>query len=303
MTKRRCLILSVTLAIAACGDPTPPPGEPGTLVTSLSEIAGPWDIARFGDYEPSRLDGSGIRRAYVNVGRKGLAYTIECNYSGNPAHIDRHGVLHDETKDGSRFTTLASCGPEGDAREGAFYGFFSSRPKVSWLSGGRLRLANGRTVLILERPETRRLANVPTVAELTRPWVPQMATRVDKNGGYSGSGFRQPGLLRIERGRLSYSNCGGITVGFELTKEGRMLTSSDLDEASCGTDSGDRMLLRILNKDPFLERTAGGGIALTAGKDVISLQTEEEARLRGTYPPLPTADRLPAEVQPPPPPR
>jgi hypothetical protein len=298
------LLACILLMLGACGgDSRPPPGSEGTLVTSLSQITGPWDIVHFGGYRPSRLDPSGIRRAYVNISPKGLSYTIECNYSGNPGRIDANGILHDETKDESRFTTLAGCGPEGDAREGAFYGFFSSEPKVSWLSGGRVKLTGRHAELVLERPEQRRLANMPSPQELNRSWVPSMATRVDKNGGYSGGGFQQPGLLKFGPGHLTYSNCGGIALDYTLAKDGRMMTSGKLEEADCGRDSGDRMLFRVLERDPFVERTAEGGVALTAGEDVISLRTEEEARRYGTYPPAPPSPvRQPVQQQPPLPP-
>lgn len=65
---------------------SPSAEESEELVTSLSEIAGTWDIASFDGYTPERL-GAGVRQAYVNVSRDHLGYAIGCNSSGNAAHI------------------------------------------------------------------------------------------------------------------------------------------------------------------------------------------------------------------------
>ena len=297
MTKRLCLLGFLSIGVAACsGNAPPPPGDSGRAVTSLREIAGAWDIAHFGGYVPTRLH-EGLRHAYVDIGPNGLSYTIECNYSGNPAHIGRDGILHDESG-GSRMSTQMSCGPEMDAREGAFYAFFTSRPKVSWIGGGRIAMSNGRTSLILERPEARRLANIPPLQEIEGRWVPQMATRVLEGNGHEGWGFQQPTVLTVTGGALRYSGCGGAAFTFRYTPDARMETTGESGKADCGTETLPAMLLRVLRKSPLVERIAGGGIALTAGNEVISLQSEQELiRLRDNPPPPP-----PAGVPPPPPP-
>jgi hypothetical protein len=283
-------------ALASCSGRAPPSaGEPGKAISSLAEVAGPWDIARFAGYTPMRLH-EGVRRAYVDISPNGLSYVIECNYSGNPAHVDPAGILHDDG-DGTRISTAMGCGPVGEAREAAFFAFFSSRPNLAWGPGGRLRLSNGRTELLLERPEVRRLANVPARAEIAGRWVPQMATRLLDPGGYQGWGFQNPTILAIDGDRVSYSGCGRPAFGFRYTAEGRMVTEGQADSSACETESPALFLLQVLSNDPLVERIAGGGIALTAGRQVITLRREETLRRLRDSPPGP------APKAPPPPPR
>jgi heat shock protein HslJ len=277
MAKRFQLLGLWLIGTAACSaNSPPPPREPVGAVTSLREIAGAWDIASFDGYVPMRLH-EGIRRAYVDIGPRGLSYTIECNYSGNPAHVDGTGILHDESG-GSRMSTQMACGPEMDAREGAFYAFFASKPKVSRIGGGRIAMSNGRTTLILEKPEARRLANIPSLRELEGSWVPRMATRVLEGNGHEGWGFQEPRMLIIAQGTLRYSGCGGVAFSFRYTPDARMETTGESGKADCGTETPGAMLLRVLRNDPLVERTAGGGIALTAGNEVISLQSAGGAK-------------------------
>jgi hypothetical protein len=287
----------LTFGSAACSASAPaPPRESGRIVTSLSEIAGAWDIASFGGYTPVRLH-EGIRRSYVDIGPRGLSYVIECNYSGNPARIGRDGVLYDES-DGSRLSTLVGCGPVGEAREGAFFSFFGSRPKVTWIDARRIRMSNGRTELILERPEVRRLANVPRLKEIAGRWIPQMATRIMNNNGYSGSGFQEPGVVTVAGNSLTYTGCGGLRFSFTYTHEGQIRTQGEAAPSACGGDGPGSMLVLVVENDPLVERIAGGGLALTAGSEVITLRSEQRLRRQLENPPPPSA----GYVGPPPPP-
>ena len=299
MLRRLLLLASLPLAAACSGKAQTPSDPAGGVVTSLREVIGPWDIARFGGYTPVRLDSSGIRRAYVDVSADRLSYAIECNYSGNPAHIDRSGILHDDG-DGSRVSTAMGCGPEGEARESAFFTFFSSKPKVSWDASGGLRIANGRTELILERPEVRRLANAPALEDLAGTWVPQSAHRLLGGNGYEGWGFQEPGLVTITSDRLTYSGCGGASFAFRYSREGRMTVVGDPGNVECGSDTPPRAFLRVLRNGPMVERMSGGGIALSAGSEVISLQSEKELRRLRDNPQPPPAGAAPP---PPPPPQ
>jgi hypothetical protein len=270
----RKIASALSLALAACaGEPRAEAKAEGERVTSLSEISGPWDIVRFGGHAPARLDSSGLRHAYVDVGRDSLSYTIECNYSGNRARMDEAGILHDEDG-GSRTMTLMSCGPEADARDGAFYGFFARKPLVRWGAGGRLVMASGAIRLVLERPEARRLAHVPPLRELEGRWVPQMASRLVGSSGHEGWGFQQPETLAIEGGRLSYSGCGGVSLSFRYGADGRLATSGGEVPAACGTENPGTMLLKVLRASPLVERTADGGIALTSGREIVSLKRQ-----------------------------
>lgn len=283
--KRFTLPLAI-LAVAACsGGAAAPPREAGRAVTSLREIAGPWDIARFDGYAPTRLH-EGLRRAYVDVGPGRLSYVIECNISGNPARVDASGTLH-KVGDEPVIQTLVGCGPEREARDAALFRFLTSRPKAAWVEEARLRLFDGRTELILERPEMRRLANVPPLREIAGRWVPQMATRLLDGNGYQGWGFQRPHLLTITENRVSYPGCGGAAFAFRYKREGRMTTSEARGVGDCGLNEPGTMLLRVLRGGPLVERIAGGGIALTSGDEVISLRSEEEVRRLGENGPPP----------------
>lgn len=294
---RRTLLFVLALAApSSCSAASDPPaGEPGRAVTSLSEIAGPWDIASFNGYTPFRLQ-EGVRRAFVDVSVSGLSYAIECNYSGNPARIDQAGTLHDES-DGSRLQTLAGCGREGEARESALFGFFGTRPRVSWGGNGQLIVASARGKLVLERPEVRRLANLLPPEQLSGRWLPQLALRL-QGDGHSGSGFQQPAPVIITPRRIAYRGCGGLTFSFRYTAEGRLDTDGGPAARTCGQDSNSTALLRVLRSDPLVERMRGGAIALTAGREVITLQSEAERLRLERQPAAPPADA----VTPPPPP-
>lgn len=286
--------IAVLMATGYSSEP-PPPGRAGKPVTSLDEIAGSWDIARFERYTPTRLHG-GIRRAFVEVGQKGLSYNIECNYSGNPAHIDSSGTLHDDGGE-LRTSTAMLCEPLKDRREGALFGFFGSKPTVRWMENGRLQMSNGRTELILERPVQRRLANLVPPRELAGRWVPQMATQLHEGNGYSGSGFQQPALVVITPDSLSYSGCGGARFTFRYTQDGRMADVVEQGRAECGSDSPSATLLKIVRDNPLVERDASG-LALAAGDLVVNLESEAEVRRRSA-PVTPPSGGPQAEAAPP----
>ena len=298
--------LAALAALGCTGETAPPPPrenaeapEPGRPVTSLAEIEGPWDIVRFDGYEPARLESSGTRRAYVQVGDDRLSYVIECNYSGNPARIDATGILLD-TGDGTRLQTMMGCGAEGEARESAFFAFFGTRPKVAWIGDGQLRLSNGRRELILERPEARRLAHVPPPGEIERRWLPRMATRLIGDEGHEGWGFQEPAVLTIDAGRIAYSGCGGFSHPYRYEEGGRLVTGERQGEARCADNPGS-LLAQLLEGDPLVERMAGG-IALQSGRLVVTLQSEEELRRLRDSPP-PPLDAAPPPPPPPPPTR
>lgn len=272
-----CLVAIFFFGATACsGKGAKPPAKSGRIVTSLGEIAGAWDIASFDGYKPVRLH-DGIRRAYMNVTSNGLNYVIECNYSGNPARIDKAGVLH-KVGDEPQIQTLMGCGPAREARDAAFFGFFASRPKVSWAGDGRLRLANARTELILERPEVRRLANIPSLGEITGRWVPLSATRLIGSNGYEGRGFQEPYPVVIGKGVITYRGCGGAKFAFRYTMDARMEIVEAKAREDCGFDDASTVLIRVLRSGPLVERTAGGGIALTVENEVISLRAGETTR-------------------------
>lgn len=62
----RIVIPLAALIAAACNGPKPAGEKNEQLVTSLREISGPWDIASFGGYTPTRLH-EGLPRARVHI--------------------------------------------------------------------------------------------------------------------------------------------------------------------------------------------------------------------------------------------
>lgn len=286
-TKLLASAIPATTLLACSSNVETPPRDAGRVVTTLNEIAGPWDIARFDGFAPVRLRG-GIRDAYVDVGATSLSYVIGCNSSGNQARIDESGVLH-KVGNGSQVQTLVECGPDRDARDAKFFSFFNSRPNVVWSKGGRVRLFNGRTELILERPEMRRLANIPALAEITGRWTPRMAMRLRHDDGYEGWGFQGPYPLTIMRGTITYPGCGGASFRFNYTRDGRMRIVEARAKDDCGFNDTDTILLRVLRNGPLVERIAEGGIALIAGNEVVSLQSDRQIRRLNEGPSHPRA--------------
>jgi hypothetical protein len=272
---KACIAVAALLAVG-CSDRQPPATNTGELVTSLAQIAGPWDIAHFDGYEPTRLH-EGLRRSQVHVDIDRLSYTIECNHSGNRASLDRTGTLHD--LEGGRIQTLMGCPAEQSARDRAFFAFFASKPKVHWAGPKRLCLSNGKTELLLERPELRRLAHLLPPDRLVGRWVPQMANATNPKTGSSGESFVQPSVLVLGQGSLRYSGCGGARFTFRYTRDGRMADVREQGRAECGDDFPSATLLRIMRSHPFVERDRTG-LALTAGDLAVNLTSEAEVRRR-----------------------
>jgi hypothetical protein len=293
----RALIAVAALGVVACSDQPAPAEKSGKMVTSLAEIAGPWDIASFGGYVPTRLH-EGIPRARVHVHNDRLSYAIECNHSGNRAGLDRTGTLHDF--EGGRTKTLMGCSEEQSARDHAFFWFFASKPKVSWAGAKRVRMSNGKTELLLERPELRRLAHLLPLDRLAGRWVPQMATATNPKNGSSGESFQQPSIVVLRANSLSYSGCGGARFTFRYTGDGRMSDVREQGRAECGDDFASATLLRIMRSQPLVERDATG-LALTAGDLAVNLTSEAEVRSRAAPHHLPQPAPLAGSAPPPPP--
>jgi len=175
--------------------------------------------------------------------------------------------------------TLMGCPAEQAARDRRFFRFFASKPKVRWAGLQRLVIYNGSTQLLLERPELRRLSFLIPPAELAGRWVPQMAIGLNPATGSTGESFRDPALVVITPGSLSYSGCGGARFSFRYTRVGGFTDVTEHGKADCGSDFASATLIRILRSNPRVERDAGG-LALTVGEYAISLEPEAEVRRR-----------------------
>lgn len=286
------LWLAPLLLLGCAEEPAHPP--PGTPVTSLGQIGGAWDIARIDGFEPVRLHG-GVRRAFVDVGSDSLGYAIECNYSGNPARIDASGILHDLTDPpGSRASTLRRCDPATERREGTLMNFFATRPKVTWGPNSSLRLSNGRTELLLERPPHRRLAHLPTPAELTGRWNATQAVESDNGVGFSGVGFPQPSPVELTPTGLAFAGCGGVRYTFRLTPRGELANVETQGEPRC-QDSAGATLHAVMTNDPLIERDARG-LALTAGNLIVTLERDKSVRPPTATPAPATSGAAPPAV-------
>jgi heat shock protein HslJ len=207
------------------------------------------------------------RAAYADFGRGGVALRIECNYSGREGTV-RDGrfiaVPRQETA-----STAMGCGPEREAREGRLFDFFQRNPLIERTGDDGLRLTADGRELLLERPARRRLAFVPTQAELQGRWRLLELTRYEPGGGYSGIGLSEtPGRLVIEGDRLFHSRCPQHALRFRYDESGRLRNaggpSSRREMGDCAALPARRDgpalptpadALRLLQDEPAVERS------------------------------------------------
>lgn len=251
-------------------------------VASLANIAGEWDIVGFDGHSPPRLDSDGQRHAYVDIGQQGMRFAISCNHSGMAGRIES-GALHRAPVDDGMQTAM-SCGPEGNARESAFFSFFRSRPQVSLLPDGRLRMASPGHELSLERSSVRRLAKGPALSEITGTWRVISFMRFE-GGGHRGWGAMfAPGRLRIENGRLSYSRCPTASVTFSYTPDfvlrredgGERAATVECRGVSSAPTEVEPMLVTLLGQSPEAERVNGKRFILRSREYAVVLTSEAD---------------------------
>lgn len=228
--RRLAVAILAQTALVGCGSSSiqpqqeVPPAQaqvaPGAApIASSAEILGEWDVVSFEGYEPARMHDS-TRAAYADFTERGVRLRIECNISGANGFV-RNGKFVPQP--GVRFQTEMGCGPERESRDERYFSFFDKAPTVERLASGMLKLIAGDTVLILERPERRRLANIPERDSLTGSWRMEALTRYESGGGYSGIGLAEvPGRLVIEGNRLTYGPCPQYALTFDFTADGRL---------------------------------------------------------------------------------
>ena len=278
---RRHLPVLLLLCLAACMSTAREPiGEPAqghpVPVPSTADIAGRWDVISFEGYEPAHMHGA-TPAAFANFGADGVRLRIECNYSSVSGTV-RDGRF--VSQPGLRMQTEMGCGPEREERDSRYFSFFDRSPTAELLANGRLRLVAGKSVLILERPEQRRLAFLPDSSELDGKWRLDSLTRYGRQGGYSGIGLSDiPGHIIIETNKLAYDRCPQYAVEFAYGTDGR-LTKTDgaplpekldcpalkLPWQTTGLPTPDQ-ILPLLHSNPWVE-DVGDGLMLIANEEL-----------------------------------
>ena len=194
---------------AAAAEPSAAPAP------SADELAGRWDVVSFEGYQPASRHG-----AFANFWAHGVSVRLDCNRSRIP------GIVRDGrfvTQPGPRMATEMGCGAELEARDTRYFSFFDRSPAIERFANGRLRLVAGDSILILERPDQRRLAFLPAPGELNGRWRMESLTRYGPEDGESGIGLSDvPGRILIDGNRLSYDRCPQYALTFTYGADGRL---------------------------------------------------------------------------------
>ncbi len=224
----------VALSIAACStgavEPRAIPSQAQSLsnapvTISRPDFLGKWDVVSFEGYEPVRMHGT-TRAAFADFDDHGVQLRIECNTSRSSGATS---VLNGRLVrgQGGRMQTEMGCGKEREERDERYFSFFDRSPTVERLPDGRLRLDSGTSVLILERPEKRRLAFVLDRSKLGGKWRMIKLTQYGQHGGYSGIGLSDvPGRIVIDGNRLSYDRCPQYDLTFSYSSDGRLMKTA-----------------------------------------------------------------------------
>lgn len=258
----------LTLCLAGCSStasvPLEPPARPAPIpVLSASDIMGRWDVVSFEEYHPASRHG-----AYANFWRHGLSVRLDCNRSRIPAVVRDGRIV---TQPGPISATEMGCGPDVEARDSRYFSFFKRSPSVERLPNGRLRLVAGDSVLILERPEQRRLAFLPEPGELNGRWRMESLTRYGPEDGESGIGLSDvPGGIVIQGNRLSYDRCPQFALAFTYGADGRLVKTGGTappGNADCPPLKPPRetfdmptpdQILPLLHGNPWVEEIGSG---------------------------------------------
>lgn len=273
---RRQAMLLLTLCLAGCSSTPAVPVEPLALpapvpVPSDSEIMGRWDVVSFESYEPGFRHG-----AFANFWPHGVSLSIECNRS-RISGLVRDGRF--VTRPGLGMTTERGCKPERHQRDSRYFSFFRRSPSIERRADKRLRLIAGSTVLILERPEQRRLAYLPERHELDGTWRMESLTRYGPEDGESGIGLSDvPGRIVIQGNRLSYDRCAEFALEFTYGTDGRLLKTGSPglpENANCPPLNPPRetfdmptpdQILPLLHGNPWVEEIGNGRMLIATEK-------------------------------------
>jgi len=226
-------------------------------------MAGRWDVVSFEGYRPASRHG-----AFANFWPHGVSLRIECNRSTVP------GIVRDGrfvTQSGPRMTTEMGCEPELHERDSRYFSFFDRSPRIERLADRRVRLVAGDSVLILERPEQRRLNYLPERDELDGRWRMESLTLYGPQDGESGIGLSDiPGRIVIQGDRLSYDRCPQFALNFNYGPDGRLLKTSSpalppkpdcaplkMARPTTGLPTPDQ-ILPLLHGNPWVEELGTG---------------------------------------------
>lgn len=263
----------------------PMQSEPKAIATMLSaDILGEWDVVSFEGYEPVRMHGT-HRAAIADFSEQGVRLRIECN-TASVSGIIRDGRFVPQP--GLRMQTEMGCGKEREERDRRYFSFFDRSPGIERLRDGRLRLVAGDSVLILERPEQRRLAYVPDLAKLAGRWRLEALTRYERHGGSSGIGLSDvPGRLVIEGNRLSYDRCPQYDLTFSYSSGGRLIKtggSSIPEKPECPALNypdyeapalpSALEILPLLHSNPWVEEVGNGRLLIANARLGLLLRAE-----------------------------
>lgn len=278
-------LLAITGCAAAAGAPLQPQAPPQAAaspdrVAPTEDILGRWDVLSFEGYEPAGRHG-----AYAYFSQAGVRLRIECNISSVPGMV-RDGRF--VTQPGPRMTTEMGCEPERHARDERFFEFFHKSPTATRLEGDRLRLDADGQVLILQRPETRRLAFAPSHGKLVGTWLLQGITRHHDGGGESGIGLGDPPMpLIIDGDRVYFEACPKLGLTYEYSADARLVKTGGAmpgRDGTCPALRSERILidmptsehvLPLLHGNPSAELTVSGDLILSAGSHSLLLKRHQ----------------------------
>lgn len=142
-------------------------------------------------------------------------------------------------------------------------------------------------MLILERPEQRRLAYLPERDELDGRWRMESLTRYGPEDGESGIGLSDiPGRIAIQENRLSYDRCPQFALTFTYGADGRLRKTGGAalpENADCPQLKPPRVtfdmptpdqILPLLHANPWVEEL-GNGRMLIANEQLRLLVAKE----------------------------
>lgn len=279
---RKLVVLSAAICVACAQIPVLPKAAQAEMQrpvktpvpVTATDIQGSWDIVEFDGYRPARLRGS-TPAAFASFDSHGVRLRIECNHAGSSGTVQAGRFV---TNSGSpSFQTEMGCGKEREERDSRLFSFFAKSPTLTLLPNGRLLLRAEGSELLLERPEVRRLANIPDAAELQGMWRLIELTKYGSAGGLSGIGLSDmPGRISFAGNRLEYDRCPQFGLQYRLGEDGRLAKIAGkplpLDLSTCRDLSiptkalalpSASQIIRILHSNPAVERSGGGMILLS----------------------------------------